>query len=205
MLRIWGRANSTNVQKVLLCVEELGLAYERVDAGMSFGIVNTPEYRSRNPNGLVPTIDDDGFLLWESNAIVRYLCASSAQDTLYPADLRRRAEIEKWMDWQQTVLSGPIVTLFWGLVRAPGSRSREEMATARDKAQTTVSILDRLLAHQAWISGDSLGMADFVIAPFLHRWLHLPEARPALAEIERYYETLMRRSAAKKTLTLPMT
>jgi glutathione S-transferase len=205
VLKIWGRLNSINVQKVVLCAEELGLSYERVDAGMSFGVVNTPEYRSRNPNGLVPTLDDDGFVLWESNSIVRYLCASQAQTSFYPSDPRRRAEIEKWMDWQLSVLNAPIGTLFWGLVRSPGSRRPEDVEEARGKAETAMSILDRLLAHQAWISGESIGMADFVIGPILHRWLNLPASRPSLVEIARYYDSLMGRASARGVLTLPMT
>ena len=205
MLKIWGRLNSINVQKVVLCAQELGLAYDRIDAGMSFGIVNTPEYRARNPNGLVPTIDDDGFVLWESNAIVRYLCATHGQDGVYPRDLRRRAEIEKWMDWQQSALNAPTGTLFWGLVRSPGSRRPDDMEDARGKAEAAMAILDRLLADQGWISGAAVGMADFAIGPFVHRWLHLPISRPPLTALERYYGRLMSLASARSVLTLPLT
>ena len=102
MLRIWGRNNSVNVQKPLWCCEEMGVQYERVDAGGTFGVVNTPQYRNLNPNGLVPTIEDDGFVLWESNAIVRYLAAKHSPGKLWPEDLKVRAEADKWMDWQTT-------------------------------------------------------------------------------------------------------
>ncbi len=75
MLRIWGRADSFNLQKVMWCVGELGIPHERIDAGGEFGVTDRHDYLAMNPNGRVPTIDDDGFVLWESNAIVRYLAA----------------------------------------------------------------------------------------------------------------------------------
>ena len=119
MLKIWGRNNSVNVQKVLWCCEEMGLQYERIDAGGSFGVVNTPQYRELNPNGLVPTIEDDGFVLWESNAIVRYLAAKHSAGKLWPEDLKIRAEADKWMDWQNTTFWPTFRPLFWNLVRTP--------------------------------------------------------------------------------------
>ncbi len=102
MLKIWGRLSSINVQKVVWCAKELGLAHERTNAGRSFGIVDTPEYRRLNPNGMVPVIEDDGFVLWESNAIVRYLCAKHDRGTLLPPTLTERADADRWMDWQCT-------------------------------------------------------------------------------------------------------
>ena len=122
MLKIWGRNNSVNVQKVLWCCEELAVEYERIDAGGAFGIVNTPEYRRLNPNGLVPTIDDDGFVLWESHAIVRYLAAKHGAG-FWPEDRRMRAEADQWMDWSQTTFWPAIRPLFMGLIRtAPEQR-----------------------------------------------------------------------------------
>jgi glutathione S-transferase len=119
MLKIWGRTNSLNVQKVLLCVEEIGLPYERLDAGLQFGVNDTPAYRALNPNGLVPTIEDDGFILWESNSITRYLAARHAPDVLWPRDPQRRAEAERWMDWQLSVLNAAINPAFVNLIRTP--------------------------------------------------------------------------------------
>ncbi len=112
MLTVWGRTNSLNVQKVLWTLGELGLEYERIDAGMQFGLTDTADYRARNPNGLVPTIDDDGLVLWESNTIVRYLAARYASGTLSPADPGERALAERWMDWQATSFYPAIVPVF---------------------------------------------------------------------------------------------
>jgi glutathione S-transferase len=127
MLRIWGRTNSLNVQKALLALEEAGVAYERRDAGLSFGVVNTPEYRSMNPNGLVPTIEDGGFVLWESNSIVRYVCSRYAPGRLWPTDPQARAAAERWMDWQLTTLLDPLNALFRPLVRGMASPGAEAM------------------------------------------------------------------------------
>ena len=119
MLKLWGRVNSINVQKVLWALEELRVPCERTDAGLQFGVVNDPFYRKMNPNGRVPTIDDDGFVLWESNAIVRYLCAKHGAGSLWPNDLRRRADSDRWMDWATSTVQPAITPVFWGLVRTP--------------------------------------------------------------------------------------
>src|SRR5690606_18603144 len=116
---IWGRKNSSNVRKVLWCAEEAGLAYERIDAGGAFGVVNEPAYRALNPNGVVPTLEDGDLVLWESNAIVRYLAAQYAADSLYLPDPRQRASAEKWMDWTTSTFAAPFRTVFWGTLRTP--------------------------------------------------------------------------------------
>ncbi len=140
MLVIWGRINSVNVQKVLLCCEELGIEYRRIDAGGPFGVVDTPEYRRRNPNGLVPTIDDDGFVLWESNAIVRYL-AEKHRGSLWPADPHVRAVADQWMDWTNTTYWPALRTGFLGLVRTPPAE-RNATAIAESLRKTA-----EILAH----------------------------------------------------------
>ena len=123
MLKIWGRKNSSNVRKPLWAAEELGVAYEAIDAGGAFGVVDTPEYRAMNPNGRVPVIEDDGFVLWESNAIVRYLMACHASGTaLYPENLQARATADKWMDWTTSSFAGPFRTVFWGVLRTPADK-----------------------------------------------------------------------------------
>jgi len=134
MLKIWGRANSVNVQKVLWFCEELNVEYERIDAGGPFGVVDTTEYRRRNPNGLVPTIDDDGFILWESNAIVRYL-AAKLQSNLWPALPRMRAEADQWMDWSHTLWAA-LRPVFLGLIRTPPEKRNEAVDVLFDQLIT---------------------------------------------------------------------
>jgi glutathione S-transferase len=122
MLKVWGRVNSINVQKVLWALDELQVAHERVEAGMAFGVVNEAFYKKMNPNARVPTIDDDGFVLWESNAIVRYLAAKHGAGTLWPTDLKQRADSDRWMDWISNHVSPVIIPVFWGLVRTPADK-----------------------------------------------------------------------------------
>ena len=152
MLVIWGRDNSVNVQKALWVAEEIGLPYRRIDAGGAFGVVDTPEYRRLNPNGLVPTIDDDGFILWESGAIVRYLAAKHSPGTLWPTDLRVRAEADRWMDWKNTTFWPAIRPLFWNLIRTPVEQ--RDPKAMEDSRLATIEMLKRL---------EALG-CDFVIA-----------------------------------------
>ena len=123
MLKIWGRTNSVNVKKALWCIEELGLEYQRIDAGMQYGVVNTPEYRRMNPNGLVPTIDDDGFILWESHSIVRYLSAKYGKGVLWPTDQHALGVANQWMDWSYT-FQNVFRDVFWGMVRTRSEERR---------------------------------------------------------------------------------
>ena len=122
MLKIWGRANSINVQKVLWCCGELGLQYDRIDAGNEFGVNKTPQYRALNPNALVPTIEDGDFQLWESNVIVRYLAQKSGHGRLCPANIKTRFDAERWMDWQATVFWPALRPLFIELIRTPPAK-----------------------------------------------------------------------------------
>ncbi|MCC2632925.1 MAG: yliJ [Ramlibacter sp.] len=134
-LRIWGRISSINVRKVVLTAQLLDLPFERVDAGAAFGIVQTPGYKARNPNALVPLLEDEEFTLWESNVIVRYLCARHPGSGLYPQDLRARFDAERWMDWQQTTLNPAGREAFIQLIRTPAQR-RDARALAASIAAT---------------------------------------------------------------------
>jgi len=203
MLRLYGRTNSLNVQKTLLALEEIGRPYERLDAGMAFGVVDTPAYRALNPNGLVPTIDDDGFVLWESNAILRYLCARYAPGAMWPQDAQARAAADRWMDWQLTTLLDPVNAMFLPLVRAPGTGDPATMDAGRKESERCMGMLDSLLVRQAFVTGEAFGMADCSIAPVVHRWFHLPIERPALPHLEAWYARVRARASAR-VLLLPL-
>jgi glutathione S-transferase len=204
MLELWGRTSSLNVQKALLCLEELGLAYRRKDAGMEFGVVDTPEYKALNPNSRVPTLEDEGFVLWESNVIVRYLCAKHPEKGMWSADLRARADADRWMDWQQTTFNPSMNPIFISLVRKHGSRDDKTIEKLLLATEQNAAMLEALLSRQPFISGETFAMADIVLAPPLHRWLNLPVAREPRPALELWYERLMRRPAARKVLTLPI-
>lgn len=202
MLKIWGRTNSLNVQKALMALEEAGVAYERFDAGLAFGIVNTPQYRQMNPNGLVPTIDDEGFVLWESNSIIRYVCARYAP-ALAPADVQARAGAERWMDWQLTTLLDPVNDLFRPLIRRMWEPDPAELEKARAGCARNFAVLDDVLSRQPFMSGAAFGIADCSIAPVAHRWLNLPVERPAAPHLAAWFARVRERPSAR-VLELPL-
>jgi len=205
VLRIWGRANSVNVQKVLWCCEEMALPYDRRDAGGAHGIVDTPEYRRLNPNGLVPTIVDDGFVLWESNAIVRYLARKYSSGVLAPADARARATADAWMDWSSTTLWPRLRPLFIGIVRTSAEKRDAAMLDeARTAVAATLGILDAQLSRTAFVAGDALSTADIVLGCVVWRWLGLPIERPRLLNVQRWFETLERRDAFRRVVLHPL-
>jgi len=205
MLVVWGRKNSVNVQKVLWCCEEIGLNYERKEAGGAFGVVNTSEYRSLNPNRLVPTIDDDGVVLWESNAVVRYLAAKYGGG-LWPEELATRADADRWMDWQQTALWPALRTVFMGLVRTPPEqRDARAIEESRVKSGDLLGILDHYLASRAFVAGDAFTMGDIPLGCAIWRWMALPIERPARPNVQRWFDALSQRSAFKSVVMLPLT
>jgi glutathione S-transferase len=201
VLRILGHAASSNVQKVLWCCGELALPFERRDIGGTFGGNRTPEYLALNPNGLVPTIEDGGFVLWESNVIVRYLVtryAAGATGTLYPTDALRRADVERWMDWQQTTLAAPMGVLFRALLRKTEQVDPAALEAARGKATASWQMLEQALADRAYIAGAELTVGDIALGNAIHRWYRLPIERPALPRLEAWYARLCERPAYRK-------
>jgi len=205
MLKVWGRVNSVNVKKALWCLGELGLAYERTDAGMAHGVVNTPEYRAMNPNGLVPTIEEDGFVLWESHTIVRYLCAKHSMGKLCPADLKLRADAERWMDWAFT-FQNAMRNVFWGLIRTPPEkRDAKAIEEGVKKSNELAGMLDRVLANRPYVAGAAFTMGDIPIGAEVQRWMRVPIERPKLPGIEAWFERLRQRAPFAKHVDLPLT
>jgi glutathione S-transferase len=204
MLTIWGRVNSVNVKKALWAAEELGLEYERIDAGLQFGVNKTPEYLAMNPTGLVPTIRDDGFVLWESHTIVRYLCAKHSMGSLCPADLRERADAERWMDWAFT-LQGGVRDAFWNLIRTPPERrDLEAVEASRKKSAELIAILEKALSRTPYVAGDRLTMGDIPLGCEVQRWIRLPGERPSFPNVEAWFERLRGREAFRKAVDLPL-
>jgi glutathione S-transferase len=206
MLKLWGRVNSINVQKVTWTVAELGVPCERIDAGMAFGIVNEPWYRAMNPNGLVPTIDDDGVVLWESNAIVRYLAGKHATGKLMPADPAEGAKADMWMDWQTNSVMPGLGPVFLGLIRTPPEK-RDAAAIKAGEARTEAAlrILDSHLTGRDHILGKQLTVADIPLGCAVHRWYALPIERPELPNLRAWYERLVARPAFKQHVMIPLT
>lgn len=207
MRKLWGRTSSSNVMKVLWTLEELGLDYDRIDAGGAFGRTREPEYRAMNPMGLVPTLqEDDGWSLWESNTIARYLCNAHAPDsTLYPAAPRARAEVETWMDWSLAHVVSPMVVIFFTHIRLKEhERDWAAEKKAREDCGRLWKIVDAKVAQHPFLCGDSVTLADISLGCWVHRWFSLPIERPDLPNLARYYETLKTRPGFVRHVALPL-
>jgi glutathione S-transferase len=204
MLRIWGRVNSVNVKKALWAATELGLKYERIEAGMEHGVTKTPEYLKMNPNSLVPTIDDDGFVLWESHTIVRYLAAKHGAGTLWPTDLKARADAERWMDWAFTY-QGAMRAVFWGLIRTPPEkRDLKAIEEGRKRSAELLAVPEAALAGRQYITGKTFTMGDIPLGCEVQRWMRVPIERPRFPNVEAWFERLRQRPAFVKHVDLPM-
>ena len=206
MLKLWGRSNSTNVKKVLWALEELQVPYTRIDAGGAFGVVGEADYAARNPNKLVPCVEDGELVLWESNAIVRYLAARYGQGLLWNPDIAQRAHGDKWMDWTTSTLAAPFRPLFWNIVRtAPEQRDTAAVQAALDECGRLLAIADQTLATQPYLSGDSFGMGDIPLGCFAYAWFEMPIERPDLHHLCRWYERLQQRPASQAAVMTPLT
>ena len=209
MLTIHGRANSINVQKALWAADECGLAYDRRDVGGAFGGNDQDWYLAMNPNGVIPTIDDDGYVVWESNAIVRYLAARYGTLGLYPADPQDRGRAERWMDWQISTIQTGMTTLFWGLIRTqPEQRDLAAIEAARLATASLWARLDQHLASNAYVAGASFTMGDIPVGCMAYRWLNLPFRRddlPELAHLRAWYDRLATRPAYRTHVMIAMT
>lgn len=201
MLKIWGRLSSINVQKVVWCARALGLDFERVDAGGAFGVVDAPSFRLLNPNGKVPVIEDDGLVLWESNAILRYLCARHAGAGLCPEDRGEIARCDQWMDWQATELTPAMRVAFIQLVRTPpADRQQSLIDESLEQTESLVGVLDVALAARSFIVGDRFTMADIPLACALHRWYAMPVVRRGRPGLESWLERCRAQAGAREAL-----
>jgi glutathione S-transferase len=205
MLRIWGRRNSINVQKVMWAAGELGLAHEHIDAGGSFGGLDTDEFAAMNPNRRVPVIDDDGTVVWESHAIVRYLAAKYGAGTLAPDDAGLRAQCDMWMDWTLADLQPAFIGgVFWNFYRTP-EEQRNWKLIRQGLARTTIllKLLDEYMAGRAFIAGDSFTMGDIPAGAQLYRYFTLQIDRVPLPGVEAWYARLQEREAFRTHVMVP--
>jgi len=217
IIHLWGRISSLNVRKVVWAAQELGIDFQRTDAGGAFGVTTTPEYQRKNPNALVPLLEDGDFVLWESNAIVRYLCARYGKSQgWYPDDLRQRFDAERWMDWQQTTVNRAGGQAFIQLVRtAPEARNAELVRQSVAATEPLLATLDVHLKRQAYLGGDAFGMADIPLGCEMHRWWGMRSALfdacgvarrelPAYPHVQRWYGQLLQRPATRGVLDIAL-
>jgi glutathione S-transferase len=206
MIKIWGRKNSVNVQKVMWCCDELELPYERVDAGGEFGGTREPEYLAMNPTGLIPTIREDGFTMWESNTIVRYLAAKYGTGSLWPEDPTARALAEKWMDYQLGTVWVAFRAAFLGLVRTPPEkRDPDQIEASLESTAEALAILDAHLAREDYVAGADFTVGDVALGPTIYRWLNMEIERPEMPNLETWHDRLTTRPAYQKNVMVPFT
>ena len=196
MIKIWGRNTSSNVQKAMWGVGELGLEHIRIDVGGAFGKNKEPAYLAMNPNGLVPTLEEeDGFLLWESNSIVRYLAGThDKNNVLEPKDPKQRALASQWMDWQLSVVGPAITPAFWGLIRTPPEkRDAAAIKASQDKTVAAMLMLEAQLAKTAYVAGPTFSYGDIPVGVMVYRYRQLVPDRPSTPNLERWFEAIAKR------------
>jgi glutathione S-transferase len=206
-LKIWGRANSVNVQKVLWCLRELDLPYERIDAGMAFGRNHEPDYLAMNPNGRIPTLVDGDFVLWESNSIMRYLTLAYRESSLlYPQAPQRRASVDRWLDWTLSTIQPVDRPVFWALVRTPVEQ-RDMVTIQKDADAEAVQwrILDARLASRRFVEGDNFTLADIALGAYARRWFGVEGiSKPQLRHLERWFAEFAGRPGFAQFVAPPM-
>jgi glutathione S-transferase len=200
MLKIWGRNTSSNVQKVMWAIGEMGLPHERIDVGGAFGKTKEPAYLAMNPNALVPTLEEeDGFTMWESNSIVRYLAAKHANRTLEPADPHMRARAQMWMDWQLSVMAPALTPVFWGLIRTPPEkRDAAAIAAGKVKSVEAAQLMDGQLAKSAYVASDAFSYGDIPVGIMMYRYMQLIPERAATPHLDRWYAAISSRPPFKQ-------
>ena len=204
MLKMWGRNTSSNVQKAMWAVGELKLPCERIDVGGAYGKTKDPFYLAMNPNSLVPTLEEeDGFTMWESNSILRYLAGKHGNRTLEPADLKVRARAQMWMDWQLSVMAPAITPVFWGLIRTPpDKRDPKAIDTGKEKTITAAKMMDEQLGRTRFMAGDEFSYGDIPVGIMIYRYVQLIPERPATPNLDRWYAAISSRPAFKEQIAV---
>jgi glutathione S-transferase len=205
MLTIYGRKSSLNVQKVMWLVAELGIEHRHIELGGSFGGLDTPEFLAMNPHGKVPVIDDDGTIVWESHAILRYLAAAYGNANWWSNDPDVRSQVDRWVDWSATTLQPDFLNgIFWGYYRTPEAK-RDMVAVNKAIARTArhMEMLDRQLGDRQFVTGRTLSLADVAVGTNLFRYLNVDIMRPHVPNVARWYGALAQRPAYKAHVMIP--
>jgi glutathione S-transferase len=205
MLKVWGRPNSSATQKVLLTCAEAEIPFEFIKRGGEFGGLDAPDYLAMNPTHLIPTIDDDGYIGWESNSCVRYLAAKHAAGTLWPEDLGIRGEADKWMDWQCSHWMDVVPAFAWMIRGTTRFGAEAGVEPARLLSIESYGMLEARLEGREFVAGDRLTMGDIALMPRLHQWLNLDLELPPLPSIRAWYARMMARPTCAGIFALPLT
>ncbi len=204
MLEILGRRNSSNVIPVMWVVGELNLEHKRITMGGSFGGTDSEDYVRMNPNRTIPTINDNGFVLWESNAIIRYLCRQYGAGSLWPDDPQQLALADQWMEWFKSLLIPNLIQVFWNLVRIPeAEHDHDKIKSFTQNTIRQLELLEQHLQGREYIVGDQLTMGDIPIGALLFKYYNLDIQRPSMPNLEAWYARLCGRSAYQTHAMIP--
>ncbi|HSM41363.1 MAG TPA: glutathione S-transferase [Afifellaceae bacterium] len=205
MLTVWGRRSAFNVQKVLWLADELGVDYCHVDAGGAAGGLDDTHFLAMNPHGRIPVIDDDGTVVWESHAILRYLAAQYGAGSFWSDDPATRSLGDRWMDWAQTRLQPDfLVGVFWAFYRTPEADRDMEKVTAKiASCSRHMSLLDTVLAESGFVAGETMTLADIAVGTHLYRYFNIDIERPDVPRLAAYYDRIAGRPAYRKNVMLP--
>ncbi len=204
MIEIWGRASAFNVQKVLWALDELGLAYRRIEAGGAAGGLADPQFLAFNPHGRIPVLRDGATVVWESHSIVRYLAAAYGAGNLWPRDAAERSLADRWMDWALATLQPDFMALFWGYFRTPeAERDARAVEAAKTHCAAGFAMLDAHLARQPYLAGQAFTMGDIPAATALYRYFEMGVATPPLPQVRAWYARLAERPAYREHVMRP--
>ena len=203
-MKLYARRTSSNCQKVLWFLAELGLEYEFVATGGDAGGLDTPEYLALNPNGVVPTLLDGDLSVWESHTILRYLAASQAPERFWVVDPAERSRVERWMDWSQDHFDAAFMAVFWGYWRTPeADRNAGTIRFQLGRCRSYMTVLDQALAKNAFVAGDELSLADIPVGALMYRYANLDVTDGLLPNVARWYDALTQGEAFREHVMLP--
>jgi glutathione S-transferase len=205
MLKIWGRSNSSNVQKVLWLADELRIEYQHLPAGGSFGGLDEPSFRLLNPHGRVPVLQDGGSAVWESHSILRYLASRYGDGSLWPTDPLAKAQIDEWMDWTQTAFQPDFLNgVFWGYYRTPETqRNWPAIKRSIERCGAHIEMIDKILATRPFLAGNAFSLADIPLGTLLYRYNELDIEHPRAGHVDAWYDRLKRRPAYQERVMVP--
>lgn len=202
-MRLYHHPNSFNARRAVMTALQLGAPVELVFVDLQKGEQRQPQFLKLNPNHRVPVLEDDGFVLWESHAIMQYLADKTPRQSLYPADTRSRADVNRWLFWSGQHFSPAIGILNWehvikGIIGL-GAADPAEVRRGEQLVREFAGVLDSHLGGRDWICGEALSLADIAIATPLAATVPARLPVTDLPNLQRWFARIQGLEVWKKT------